>query len=57
MDPQLVRIAALALLAALACALAALPRTAHGEIATGSDRHEIPTYADRRTDIVRDQAP
>lgn len=61
MDPHLIRIVALALIGACACLLAALPRTAHGafarcELNSVTDRHEVPGYADRRTDIVRGDA-
>ena len=61
MNPHLVRIAVLALAGASACALLAIPRAAHGqaarcEFSAANDRHEVPAFADRRTDIVRDEA-
>lgn len=52
MMPELIRLATLALVGAALCALATLPRLAHGgEAAT--DAHEVPPFARSRTDIVQ----
>jgi hypothetical protein len=52
MNPEIIRIAALALVGAALGMLAMLPRLAQGE-PTVRDHQEVPPFARSRTDIVQ----
>jgi hypothetical protein len=52
MNPEIIRLAALALIGAALGMLAMLPRVAQGE-PTVRDHHEVPPFARSRTDIVQ----